>query len=54
MFPVIVDYSDLAINGGTNLANFGQNRMAVGTAMRRYSVDIGLHNTEVPGTTMLH
>ena len=49
MFPVIVDYSDLAINGGSNLANFGQNQMPVGTTMKRYSDHIGLYNTQVAG-----
>jgi hypothetical protein len=40
-------------NRDTNLADLGQNRMAVGRPMRRYPVDIGLHNTQVAGTMML-
>ena len=34
---------------GTNLANFGQNQMPVGTTMKRYSDHIGLYNTQVAG-----
>ncbi len=34
---------------GTNLANFGQNQMPVGTTLRRYSDHIGVHNTRVAG-----
>ena len=45
--------ADVQEERGTNLAEFGQNRMAVGTTMRRCSEDIGLHNTQVAGTTIL-